>query len=78
MKLLPVSQRCPKKKTEEKSCKPTISACSVKTFSIFRIPIELLFDENEYRLKGPCVSSMAIKEVACAQDLARWINSHFF
>jgi hypothetical protein len=67
-----------KEKLQKNPVRPLSPPAVSETFSTFRIRIILLFDENEYRLKGPGVSSMAKKEVACAQDLAMWIKSYFF
>jgi hypothetical protein len=76
MKLLPVSQRC-QKKLKETTIMSLSAKAALETFSALGIRIERLFDEKEYRLKGPCVSSKAIKEAVCEQDLAGWIKSHF-
>jgi len=45
-----------KEKQGKNPVRPISTPAVSETFSIFRIALELLFDENEYRLKEHCVS----------------------
>ena len=46
-----------KEELKKNPVRPLAPPAVSETFSILRILIELVFDEIEYRLKGPCVSS---------------------
>ena len=46
-----------KEELKKNPVRPLSPPAVSETFSILRILIEFVFDEIEYRLKGPCVSS---------------------
>jgi hypothetical protein len=46
-------------KLKKNPVRPLSPLAMSETFSILRIPIELVFGESEYRLKQHCVSSFA-------------------
>jgi len=50
-----------KEELKKNPVRPLFPPAVSETFSIFRILIELVFDEFEYRLKGACVSSSTIE-----------------
>jgi hypothetical protein len=60
-----------KEKLKKNLVGPLSPLSGSETFSILRILAELTFDENDYRLKGPCVSSSAIEAAVCAKNVAR-------
>jgi len=63
MELLLVPQQRSKRKIEENTLRLFPPPAVSETFSVLGRLIELAFDENEHRLKGPFVSSSSIEAV---------------